>query len=141
MITGGSDYNSILNSLVTFTVGSGINSRQDIMDITITDDAIAEGDETFTVTLTPVEGPGNPQINPLLSVATITIIDNDCKYTYNILIISKFSTCKAEMAVTVTGQSSFDNLFNRKRWMISDTLLRIYNIMYNIYTTVYRTLT
>ena len=83
MITGGSDYNSVLNSLVTFTVGSVINSGKDIMDITITDDVNVEGDETFTVTLTPVPGPGNPQINPLLSVATITITDNDCKYIYN----------------------------------------------------------
>ena len=95
LITGGSDYISILNSLVTFTVGSVIDSRQHIMDIPIIDDDNVEGDETFTVTLTPVPGPGNPQINPLLSVATVTIIDNDCKYNYNIIIISKFSTCKA----------------------------------------------
>ena len=74
------------------------------MDIIITDDDIADRDETFTVILAPVPGPGNPQINPQLSVATITIIDNDCKYNYHII---KFSTCKAGMAVTVTGQSSF----------------------------------
>ena len=82
MITGGSDYNIIPDDEVTFTAGSTIDSRQDIMGITITDDINVEGDETFFLILVPVLGPGNPQINPL--AATITIVDNDCKYNYNI---------------------------------------------------------
>ena len=47
------------------------------MDIPINDDAIVEGTESFTVTLSAVVGPGNPQVDPLLSVATVFIIDND----------------------------------------------------------------
>ena len=50
------------------------------MDIPINDDAIVEGTESFTVTLSAVSGPGNPQIDPLLSVATVFIIDNDGEY-------------------------------------------------------------
>ena len=74
----------ITNDLVTYTVGSALNSRQNIMDIPINDDAIVEGTETFTVTLSAVAGPGNPQIDPLLSVATVFIIDNDGEYNKEI---------------------------------------------------------
>ena len=50
------------------------------MNIPITNDNIVEGIETFFMTLIPVPGPGNPQIDPQLSVATIIIIDNDGEY-------------------------------------------------------------
>ena len=51
------------------------------MNIPITNDNIAEGTETFFMTLTAVAGPGNPQIDPQLSVATIIIFDDDREYT------------------------------------------------------------
>ena len=54
------------------------------MDIPINDDAIVEGTESFTVTLFAVAGPGNPQVDPLLSVATVFIIDNDGEYNKDI---------------------------------------------------------
>ena len=50
------------------------------MAIPINDDAIVEGTESFTVTLSAVAGAGNPQVDPLLSVATVFIIDNDGEY-------------------------------------------------------------
>ena len=70
----------IVDSRVTYTVGSALNSRQNIMAIPINDDAIVEGTESFTVTLSAVAGAGNPQVDPLLSVATVFIIDNDGEY-------------------------------------------------------------
>ena len=78
------DYTIITNDLVTYTVGSALNSRQNIMDIPINDDAIVEGTESFTVTLSAVVGPGNPQVDPLFSVATVFIIDNDGEYNKEI---------------------------------------------------------
>ena len=102
MITGGSDYNIILDDEVTITVGSVINSRQDIMNIFIIDDDNVEGDETFTMTLTPVPGPGNPQINPQFSVATVTIIDKECKY----LKINQYNFPLSMKAVTASPVSS-----------------------------------
>ena len=50
------------------------------MNIDIIDDVFVEGDETFTMTLTSVKGPGDPQIKPQLSVTTIIIIDQESKY-------------------------------------------------------------
>ena len=51
------------------------------MNILITNDNIVEGIETFFMTLTAVPGPGNPQIDPQLFLATIIIIDDDGEYT------------------------------------------------------------
>ena len=80
LITVGDDFGILFGGgEAIFTVGSAINSKQNITKIFINKDAIVEEDEAFTVTLA-ARGPGNPQINPLFSVATITIIDNDCKY-------------------------------------------------------------
>ena len=91
------DYMIIINDLVEYTVGSALNSRQNIMDIPINDDAIVEGTESFTVTLSAVAGAGNPQVNPLLSVATVFIIDNDGEYNQEIKNKGKNSICKSRL--------------------------------------------
>ena len=73
------DYESIIDGLGEFTAGSAVNSLQVIVNLTILDDFLIEGDETFFVTLS--RGPQTTvdvAIDP--SVATVTIIDNDCEY-------------------------------------------------------------
>ena len=71
-----------MDSPVTFTAGSAIDSRQNIMNVNITDDLMVEETETFFMTLVAVGGPpGNLRIDPDFSVATVTIIDNDGECT------------------------------------------------------------
>ena len=101
------DYTDIVNSLVTYTVGSALNSRQNIMDIPINDDAIVEGTESFTVTLSAVAGPGNPQVNALLSVATVFIIDNDGEYNKEIK--NKGEKFHLQKSFECTNQNSAHN--------------------------------
>ena len=104
--TGSSDYTAVVNSLVTFTPGSAINSRQNIMNILITNDNIAECTETFFMTLTAVAGLGNPQIDPQLSVATIIIIDDDGEYNTT---VSTFINV-AVLPISVVTDSKYANL-------------------------------
>ena len=65
------DY-GMANMDLTFPTNSGINNTQ-CLDVTITEDTVLEGAETFTVTLTTADTVvmlGNNEI-------TVTIIDNE----------------------------------------------------------------
>ena len=59
---------------VTFTAGS---TTPECITITLVDDVIYEGDETFTATISSVT-PGDTIGTP--SITTITIVDNDSKF-------------------------------------------------------------
>ena len=73
------DYVSIIDGEGEFTAGSAVNSLQVIVNLTILDDLIIEGDETFFVTLSRgTQTTVDVTIDP--SLATVTIIDNDCEY-------------------------------------------------------------
>ena len=76
------------------------------MNILITNDNIVEGTETFFMTLTAVPGPGNPQIDPQLSVATIFIIDDDGEYNTT---VSTFNNVTV-LPISVVTDSKYANL-------------------------------
>ena len=67
----GSDYITINNQLLTFTVAGDVIQ---FVDITIRDDDFIEGPENFTVALF---SPSSLLALGLVSTTTITILDND----------------------------------------------------------------
>ena len=70
--TAGDDYTAIPSQVLTFT---GSESERQILTVQITDDAIVEVGENFTVTLSSVAGTSlTVGIN---SIGTVTITDND----------------------------------------------------------------
>ena len=71
--TAATDYISITNQVITFDAGSEVNTTQ-AFNVTINDDALVEGTQTFIVTL------ANPSISAVTltrETATVTIVDND----------------------------------------------------------------
>ena len=77
--TAGQDYTGVPNGTVTILAGQ---IEADI-DIAITDDAVFEEDEDFTVTLTGVNS-GPATVNPAADEGTGTILDNDGQPTVSI---------------------------------------------------------
>ena len=72
------DYSTSLddNNLLTFTVGSAIDSQQCIT-VTVVDDTIPEPTESFFLSIVPFAGP--IEIDSTRGLATVNIEDNDGK--------------------------------------------------------------
>lgn len=67
-------------SEVTFDLGANDNNTITVF-ADIFDDFIVEGTETFTFSITMVNPPAGVTVDPNSNTATITIIDDDGKYS------------------------------------------------------------
>ena len=85
--TSGSDYTATLTGQVSFPANT-INGDQQVVTITVTDDAIIEGDEDLSITLTNLS---TPIINLVDDNATGTITDNDVAAPTTGLSVADFS--------------------------------------------------
>ena len=69
-----SDYTAVSMTPITFTAGS-MDGTEECLNVSVTDDTLVEGIETFMVTLTTGQG-----IIAGTNVTTVTITDNESIY-------------------------------------------------------------
>ena len=101
----GTDYTAIASQTLTFTAGT----TSQTLDITISDDNIVEGSETFTVMLdTLVQPTGVTTVSIATATATVTITDNDTAPTTIALGISQPTIPETAGATTITVTATID---------------------------------
>ena len=83
---------------VTFPAGQTTAT----FDVPINDDNILEGNENFMLTIDPTLPTGVTVGDP--NEATVTIVDNDCKYFHNHL--NPYGHYVAIMTITITTTTS-----------------------------------
>ena len=95
----GTDYTTITSQTLTFVAGD----TSETLDITISDDNIAEGNETFTVMLdTLVQPTGVTTVSIATATATVTITDDETVPTTIDLEVTPSTIAETADATTIT---------------------------------------